>query len=367
MLPTKNHFSKILIISVILSGLFWLLGFYLAIDQVSFTQNHAFLYQLFWFPFHILLAYFSILVYKKAAFGTHYNDISIKSIAKDLNKNYRAVIVSLLLVTPFMIEDLVEGYSMIQDQFVTMGNSTWVMVGPIWIIEWLMLAVIWSRVLATIRLTVKTYTPKYVDEHLDNLLILEPHSPLLQAGVENALINLLYAASTIVYIEFTGGESSDYQTVVISAALVLISFLASFFFLRMQVNDALERLVAKHAKFLDSIYKEPQHPLTKESFKEMKMNSLLIDGFVLFKPAKFSNRAIERMSIMRASLLIQSIQENGYAEQISVPMGIEAMKYGQFEQKLSSLGIVELQGVILRLGSPILMLLAKSGILSSLH
>ena len=352
MLPTKNHFSKILIISVILSGLFWLLGFYLAIDQVSFTQNHAFLYQLFWFPFHILLAYFSILVYKKAAFGTHYNDISIKSIAKDLNKNYRAVIVSLLLVTPFMIEDLVEGYSMIQDQFVTMGNSTWVMVGPIWIIEWLMLAVIWSRVLATIRLTVKTYTPKYVDEHLDNLLILEPHSPLLQAGVENALINLL---------------SSDYQTVVISAALVLISFLASFFFLRMQVNDALERLVAKHAKFLDSIYKEPQHPLTKESFKEMKMNSLLIDGFVLFKPAKFSNRAIERMSIMRASLLIQSIQENGYAEQISVPMGIEAMKYGQFEQKLASLGIVELQGVILRLGSPILMLLAKSGILSSLH
>ena len=367
MLPTKNHFSKILFISVILSGLFWLLGFYIAIDKTFFMRNHSFLYQIFWFPFHILLAYFSILVYKKAAFGTHYKDISIKSIVSDFNKNYRAVIVSLLLVTPFMIEDLMEGYSMIQDQFSTMGNSNWVMVGPIWIIEWLMLAVIWSRVLATIRLTVKTYTPEYVDKHLDSILILEPHSPFLQAGVENALINLFYAVSTIVYIEFTGGESSDYQTVVISGVLVLFSFLASFFFLRMRVDEALERLVAKHAKFLDSIYKESKHPLTKDSFKDMKMNSLLIDGFVLLKPAKFSNRAIERMSILRASLLIQSIHENGYAEQISVPIGIEAMKYGQFEQKLAALGIVELQGVILRLGSPALMLIAKSGILSSLH
>jgi len=43
------------------------------------------------------------------------------------------------------------------------------------------------------------------------------------------------------------------------------------------------------------------------------------------------------------------------------------MKYGQFEQKLASLGIVELQGVMLRLGSPVLMLVAKSGVLSSLH
>jgi hypothetical protein len=38
------------------------------------------------------------------------------------------------------------------------------------------------------------------------------------------------------------------------------------------------------------------------------------------------------------------------------------MKYSQFEQKLASLGIAELQGVVIRLGSPGLMLAAKSGV-----
>jgi hypothetical protein len=187
----------------------------------------------------------------------------------------------------------------------------------------------------------------------------------LRAGVENALINLLYAISTIGYIWFAGGETSDFQTVVISGVLVLVSFLASFFFLRMRINEALERLVSINSKLLNSIYMNTQHPLTKDSFKEMKMSPSLIDGFVLLKPAKFSNRANERMSIMRASLLIRSIQENGYADQIGVPMGIEAMKYGQFEQKLASLGIDELQGVMLRIGSPVLFLVTKSGLLSS--
>jgi hypothetical protein len=358
----KNHLLKILVLSIILSGLLWLLGFYLAIDKSAFTRDHSALYHIFWLPFHILLAYFSILVYKKVAQGSQYKDISIKSILQDLNTNYRKVGLSILLIIPFMVQDLIEGYSLVQENFATMGNAYWVIVGPIWTIEWLMLAVIWSRVLATISLTVNTYTPEYVDEHLDDLLILEPQSPLLQAGVENALINLFYALSTIAYIEFTGGQSSDYQATIVSAALVLISFFASFFYLRRRVDEALERIVAKHAKFLHLIYKDTKHPLTKEMFKDMKLNFLLIDSFVLLKPLKFSNRAAERVSIIRASLLVQSIQENGYAEHISVPTAIEAMKYSQFEQKLASLGIAELQGVVIRLGSPGLMLAAKSGV-----
>ena len=366
MLSSKSHFSKILLISVALSFLFWLLGYRLAIDKNIFIKNHSFLFQIFWLPFHIMLAYFSLVVFKKAAFGDQQKDVNIESIFKDLQNNLRTVICSILLVVPFILEDLIEGYSMVQDQFSVMGNATWIMVGPVWIIEWLSIAVIWSRVLATIHLTVKTYTPEFVDENLDRLLILEAQSPLLRAGVENALINLLYAISTIGYIWFAGGESSDFQTVVISGVLVFVSFLSSFFFLRMRINDALERLVLINSKFLNSIYMNTQHPLTKDSFREMKMSPSLIDGFVLLKPTKFSNRANERMSIMRASLLVRSIQENGYADQIGVPLGIEAMKYGQFEQKLASLGIDELQGVMLRLGSPILMLMTKSGLLSNL-
>lgn len=366
-LPRKNHLFSIIVISVMLSGIFWLFGFSLAYEKSVFLRDRSFLYQLFWFPFHVLLAYFSIIVYKRLAAGTHYKEISIKSIITDLHNNYRAVIISLILITPFMIEDIIEGAVKAQENFDQLGYASWVMIGPIWMIEWVMLAVIWSRVLATIRLTVKTYSPEYVDQHLDDLLILSPNTAHLQAGVENALINFFYAISTLAYIELTGGETSDFQTCLISGVLVLFSFLASFFFLRMRINDALERITLKHAKHLDQYYKNPNHSFTQESFKDLKLNPLLIDDFVLFKPTKFSNRAIERISIVRASVLIESIQETGYAEHISVKKGLEAMKYGQYEQKLSSLGIMELQGVLIRLGSPIIMLLAKSGVLSSLH
>lgn len=361
----RNHFLKVFLISILLSALLWVVAFTLAIDKSFFIHNHSFLYQIFWLPFHILLAYFSILVYKKAAFGIRYKDISIHSIFRDIHTNYRSVIAALLLVTPFIIEDLIEGYSALQENFTTLGNASWIMIGPIWVIEWLMLAVIWSRVLATIRLTVKTYNPKYVDENLDKLLILNPNSPFLQAGVENALINLLYAISTIVYIQYTGGESSDYQNVVISAALVLFSFLTSFFFLRMRVNDALERLVLQYAVVLNAEYVD--NILARKSFGSLKLNTTLVDSFVLFRPPKLSNRALQRTSIVRASLLMQSLQEFGYSDDIAVPMALEAIKYGQYEQKLASLGIVELQGVLLRLGSPLIMVVAKSGALSGLH
>lgn len=362
---TRNHFLKVFLISILLSALLWAISFFLAIDKSIFIRNHSFLYQTFWLPIHILLAYFSIIVYKKAAFGIHHKDISLQSIYRDLHTNYRAVIAALLLVTPFIVEDLIEGYSSLQENFHTLGNASWVMIGPVWIIEWLMLAVIWSRVLATIRLTVKTYSAKYVDENLDMLLILSPNSPLLQAGVENALINFLYAVSTIGYIEYAGGESSDYQNVVISAALVLFSFLTSFFFLRMRVNEALERLVLRYsvilnAEFIDNI-------LARKSFGSKKLNTVLVDSFVLFRPPKLSNRALQRTSIVRASLLMQSLQEFGYSEEIAVPMALEAIKYGQYEQKLASLGIVELQGVLIRLASPLVMAVAKSGAVAGLH
>jgi hypothetical protein len=366
-LPRKNHLFAIIVISVLLSSVFWLISFSLAIEKSIFLRDRSFLYQLFWFPFHVLLAYFSIIVYKRVSLGANYKDISIKSIIKDLHKNYRAVIISLVLITPFMIEDIVEGSIKAQENFSQLGYASWVMIGPVWIIEWLMLAVIWSRVLATIRLTVKTYSPSYVDDHLDDLLILNPNTPHLQAGVENALINFFYAISTLAYIQLTGGETSDFQTCLISGVLVLFSFLASFFFLRMRINDALERITARHAKHLDQYYKNPNQAFTQESFQDLKLNPLLIDDFVLNKPAKFSSRAIERMSIVRASLLIESIQETGDAQHINVAKGLEAIRYYQFEQKLSSLGIMELQGVLIRLGSPIIMLLAKSGVLSSLH
>ena len=347
-----------------LSALLWGAAFTLAVDKSIFTHNHSFLYQIFWLPFHIVLAYFSILVYKKAAFGIRYKDISIDSIFKDLHSNYRAVIAALLLVTPFIIEDLVEGYASLQENFSTLGNASWVMIGPIWIIEWLMLAVIWSRVISSIRLTISTYTPKYVRDHLDDLLIVNPLSPLLQLGVENALINLFYAITTIGYIQFVGGETSDFQDVVISAVLVLFSFLSSFFYMRKRVKDALEAIVAEHVQRIEAAYGHHHPELIKQDFLNQKLNFELINHFVFDKTAGLGKRPFERLSIVRTGLLIESIQKSGYADSLAVDYGLQAMRYTQYEIRLASLGIEELQAVLIRLGSPAAMYLLKSGALT---
>jgi hypothetical protein len=360
----RNQYLKVLLISIVTIAGFWLWGYSLAPNKSALLQSHSWLYQLAWFPIHVLLAYFSVLAYKKAAYGQRHQDITLRSLVYDLKKNSRAIVISLLMVTPFVIQDLMEGMDQLQRDYDTLGNATWVMIGPVWVMEWLMLAVIWSRVIASIRLTITTYSPKYVREHLDDLLIVNPISPLLQLGVENALINLFYAISTIGYIEFAGGEAADFQDVVISAVLVLFSFLSSFFYMRKRIGDALESIVAEHVRRIELVYGHHDPELMKHEFLNQKLNFELINHFVFDKTAGLSRRSYERLSIVRSSLLIESIQKSGYADSLAVDYGLQAMRYTQYEIRLASLGIEELQGVLIRLGSPAAMYLLKSGVLS---
>ena len=361
----RNQYLKVILISVVLMLGFWIWGYALAPNKTSFIANHSWLYQLVWFPAHILLAYSSILAYKKAAFGQRRQDITLISLGYDFKKNSRAIVMSVFMVIPFMIQDLMEGMELLNRDYETLGNATWVMIGPVWMIEWLMLAVIWSRVISSIRLTISTYTPKYVRDHLDDLLIVNPLSPLLQLGVENALINLFYAITTIGYIQFVGGETSDFQDVAISAVLVLFSFLSSFFYMRKRVGDALESIVAEHVQRIETIYGHHHPDLIKNEFLKQKLNFELINHFVFDKTAGLGKRPYERLSIVRTGLLLESIQKNGYADSLAVDYGLQAMRYTQYEIRLASLGIEELQAVLIRLGSPAAMYLMKSGLFTS--
>ena len=346
-------------------GGLWLWGYSLAPNKSALLHNRSWLYQLVWFPTHVLLAYFSVLVYKRAAFGKRHDEVTFKSLANDFRKNYRAIIIAVLMVIPFMVQDLLEGMDNFRRDYETLGYATLVMIGPIWIIEWLMLAVIWSRVIASIKLTIGFYNPKYVRDHLDDLLIVNPLSPLLQLGVENALINLFYAISTIGYIEFTGGEAADFQDVAISAVLVLFSFLSSFFYMRKRIGDALESIVSEHVKRIELVYGHHDPERIKHEFLNQKLNFELINHFVFDKTAGLGKRPYERLSIVRTSLLIESIQKHGYADSLAVDYGLQAMRYTQYEIRLASLGIEELQGVLIRLGSPAAMYLLKSGFLNN--
>ncbi len=348
------------IVGAVLSTLFfWVLAYALAPDREAFLADRSWRYQLGWMPVHLLLGYFSILIYKKAAHGMHYGEITWRSIQDDIRRNQRAVLFAVLLVTPFVIEDLIEGVGQFNAQRDTLGWATWVLIGPVWIIEWLMLGVIWSRVIALLSLTVRTFNPDYVRKHLDTLLVSSRSIPLLRAGVENALVNFFYALTTIGYILYTGGEASDFQTVIISGLLVLLSFLFTCWFLRMRVESVLETMAVEHAKKIDQAYPMGEHASLQERFQHYRLNASLIDQFVLHRPEKINRRGLERLALVRTSLLLESIQQNSSAEFLDVPTGLKALRYTQYERKLSSLGLAELRGVLIRLGSPLLMLFLK--------
>jgi hypothetical protein len=125
--------------------------------------------------------------------------------------------------------------------------------------------------------------------------------------VENALVNFFYALTTIGYILYTGGEASDFQTVIISGLLVLLSFLFTCWFLRMRVEAALEAIAVEHAKKIDLAYPMGEHASLQERFQHYRLNASLIDQFVLHRPEKINRRGLERLALVRTSLLLESI------------------------------------------------------------
>lgn len=120
MLPVKNNFSRVILIAIVLSIALWGIAYQLAPDKSAFMKDHSFQYQIIWLPLHIFLGYFSILVYKKAAYAKHYKEISLSSILQDFKKNYRAVFFAVLLIIPFVVEDTLDGLVQLQTNFETL-------------------------------------------------------------------------------------------------------------------------------------------------------------------------------------------------------------------------------------------------------
>ena len=189
-----------------------------------------------------MLAYWSMVNYKRSTENIRHVNITFKYIWGDFFSNRKDYFLAVLMVAPFIIEDTIEGLKKFSDGFNDFGYSTLLMIGPVWVLEWLFLGVIWSQVIRLAYMSVKKYSLAYVQNNINEILANPSSNKILAAGEVNALINLIYGLSAFGYIMLCDGESSDYQTTAISAFLVLFSFLTSFVILRFRINQALVRL-----------------------------------------------------------------------------------------------------------------------------
>lgn len=357
----KNPYLNIAIVSFIAILLFFGLGYLLAPNKHSFLTNKNWLYQLAWFPLHTLLAYWSIVIFKRGIEEKEYKRIRTFQLLSDFKKYKKINTISLLIATPFIIEDIIEGLESFNLYFSDLGYSSLIMIGPVWFIEWLALGVIWTRVIFLAVTTLQRYNTRYVSKNLFSILNNPSANPILVAGEKNALLNLIYGLSSLGYIFFCGGEKSDFQTVTISALLVLTSFLTSFFAIRIQIEKALERIADLHEKRLSSFYLNA----SSRQFEHLSFKPELLESLLFGEVKNFNARAHERVNAVKASLFFESALIKNKPEFI-FPNAVTALQFIQYEINLSKFGNQQLHGTLFRLAAVLFAFFDKFPFLSKL-
>ncbi len=350
----KKIFLYFFLASFLTMLFFYLWAYTLSIDKHRFINDPSWQYQLLWFPAHVTLAYWSIVIHKNSFNELDRKKINLREILNDCKRHSSYYALSVLIVVPFIVEDLIEGYGQFLENIDSLGYATWVMIGPVWIIEWLMLGVIWVRVAHLAFLTVKICNKAYVRKHIDEFLSSSPKNQILNAGKANGLINVIYGCSSFGYIFYCGGEASDQQTIVISGLLVLFSFLTSYFSLRMKLHEVLKDISDEYAAML------PPSFLTSESSNKaldsIQIKPELIDSIVFDESGNFDSQAYQRVRKVKLALLYDSIEKTGHAD-FSVTNGYKVIQYMQYEINFSKFGHMQLYSTVLRV-SPVLVAFA---------
>jgi hypothetical protein len=359
----KKIFISFFLASFLMMLFFYLWGYALSIDKHQFINDPNWQYQLLWFPVHVTLAYWAIVIHKNSFNELDRKRIDLRAIINDCKHHSSYYALSVLIVAPFIVEDLIEGYGQFVNNFDSLGYSTWVMIGPVWIIEWLMLGIIWLRVAHLAFLTVKICNKAYVRKHIDEFLSSSPTNQILNAGKANGLINLIYGCSSFGYIFYCGGEASDQQTIVISGLLVLFSFLTSYFSLRMKLHEVLKDISNEHAAMLPASFLTSEvsnSALDSIPIKPELMNSILFD-----ESRNFDTQAYQRVCKVKLALLYESIEKTGHAD-FTVANGYKVMQYMQYEMSFSKFGHMQLYSTVLRVSTVLVAFADKFPFISKL-
>ena len=356
-----NTFFRALFFSIVISIGFFGVGYFLSPNKKIFLGSADWIYQLFWFPLHAVLAYWSMVNYKRSTENIRHVNITFKYIWGDFFSNRKDYFLAVLMVAPFIIEDTIEGLKKFSDGFNDFGYSTLLMIGPVWVLEWLFLGVIWSQVIRLAYMSVKKYSLAYVQNNINEILANPSSNKILAAGEVNALINLIYGLSAFGYIMLCDGESSDYQTTAISAFLVLFSFLTSFVILRFRINQALVRL---SNDFYESIPADINERLSVGPSKVLIDSELL--EFNLFGGANnLGVDAHQRVNKVRLAFLINSALKNGSCK-LDLVSYMSASQYIQNEINFAKFGHRQLYVTCARLSVILIAFVDKAPLLGKL-
>jgi hypothetical protein len=373
-LPTSA--GRFIAFNIALVVVFKLCGYVLAFDKSVIFTSHDWIYHSLWLPLHLTLARCASGIFARhvaAGKADLHHGLRAEFVKRVMAvTSVRGFLGALLLVAPLAYLDVRAGFEFVDENFASQGYAG-VLIPVIWMIEWVATAQIWLYVLGSIYITP-------LSSHADNLrgrhvevLVHGKGRESIQAGLENALVILLYGISTIGYVWYANGQLSDYLVLGVSTLLVLVCFSSALVQLRANLRsnlDAQEREVVR-AIAAGAVPASPVATAVGAAPADALAGRIpyqfLVDSTdALYAKRMTRHQAVDaRIRLLKLSLCMPLTAKD---EGIAKPLADEIRWLIECEVRLSELGLGEIRSLSLRAGMPILAIAGKSlGGLIGLH
>lgn len=331
-------------------------AYVLAFDKAAILASRDWLYHAFWLPLHLLLARCA-----SGNFARHVQaaEAGLRPALRDefarrveAVTSPRGLLGAMLLVAPFAFLDARAGADFVDGHFDSQGYAA-ALIPLIWMIEWAATALVWLYVLGSIYITpLASHQENLRDRHLD-VLVHGRGRESIQAGLENALVVLIYGLSTIGYVWFADGQLSDYLVLGVSTVLVLACFFTALVRLKSGLRQSLDEAEAPWLAGLGANEAPAAAGAPGVPFQ------FLADSTDALYGRRFTGqRAVDAR--IRLLKLAACLPLTGKEDMVDRASAARLRMLIECEVRWAELGVGEMRGVAWRAGMPILAIAAKS-------
>jgi len=230
----------LLVVFALAAG-FWVLGLALAPDILQFLKAREWQFQPFYLSAHlILLRLFLTAFSRNYMAGVDYIDIPPEQAKIGMRRilGPMGLGAALAIAVPFCVLDY---QYFVSDRYSRIGGEADPLMYAVWCAEWFLNAFIWVVLAGFLVMNCWTIGKYRFRWPIEIVLQEKQYRPFLQMSSQGATMVLGFAAVTILYIWYTGGEFTDYLGLGITARLLVVGFIPPWILLKAKVRRLVRR------------------------------------------------------------------------------------------------------------------------------
>ena len=233
------------LLALVVAAALWLTGLWLAPNIPTFLASPEWQFQPLYVAGHILAVRLFVMAYTRGfARGIARFAVPEDRAATLINRvlGFPGAVFALAIALPFVALDFLYLFS---PRYQRMGGPDSVLpidylMWGIWSVEWFLNAFIWVVLVGFLIKTAWVIRAHPFRAPIEIVLHDKHYRPFLQMSAQGATIVLAFTVLTVGYIWYTGGELTDYAGLVVTAILLVASFIPSLLLMRSKVSRAVE-------------------------------------------------------------------------------------------------------------------------------